>query len=182
MLKLKRQYFGYPMQSTDSLEKTLMVGKIESRRRRDDSGWDDWKASLTQWREFEQAPGDGEGERSLACCSPWCHKSQTQLSVWTELNWRTIFIELNKIFASWKKSYDKPRQHIKKQRHYFANKSLYSQSYGFSSSHVRMCELEQKEGWAQKNWYFLSMLLEKTLESSLDFKGIKSVNLKGNKC
>ena len=77
MLKLKLQYFGYIMRSTDSLEKTLMVGKIEIRRRRDNSGWDDWKASPTQWRKFEQAPGDGEGQRSLACCNLWCRKSWT---------------------------------------------------------------------------------------------------------
>ena len=47
----------------------------------------------------------------------------------------------------WKKSYDQPRQHIKKQRHYFANKGLYSQNYGFSSSHVQMWETDHKEGW-----------------------------------
>ena len=50
-----------------------------------------------------------------------------------------------KTLAPWKKSYDTPRQHIKKQKHYFANKGLYSQSYGFSSSHVWMWELEYKE-------------------------------------
>ena len=56
----------------------------------------------------------------------------------------------------WKKSYDQPRQHIKKQRHYFANKDLSSQSYGFSSGHVWMWELDYKESWAPKNWYFLN--------------------------
>ena len=54
----------------------------------------------------------------------------------------------------WKKSYDQPRQHIKKQRHYFANKGLSSQGYGFSSSHVWMWELDYKESWALKNWCF----------------------------
>ena len=54
----------------------------------------------------------------------------------------------------WKKNYDQPRQHIKKQQLYFADKSPYSQSYGFSSSHVWMWELEHKEGWAPKNWCF----------------------------
>ena len=58
------------------------------------------------------------------------------------------------IFAPWKKSYDKPRQHIKKQRHYFADKCPSSQSYGFSSSHVWMWELDHKESWALKNWCF----------------------------
>ena len=55
------------------------------------------------------------------------------------------------LLAPWKKSYDKPRQCIKKQRHHFANKGLSSQSYGFSSSHVWMWELDHKEGWASKN-------------------------------
>ena len=75
----------------------------------------------------------------------------------------------------WTKSYDQPRQHIKKQRHYFADKGLSSQSYGFSSSHVWMWELDHKEGWALKNWCFWTVVLEKTLESLLDCK-IKPVN------
>ena len=82
--------------------------------------------------------------------------------------------------SSWKKSYDKPRQHIKKQRHYFANKRLSSQSYGFSSSHVWMWKLYHKEGWALKNWCFWTVVLEKTLENPLDCKEIKPVNPKGN--
>ena len=84
------------------------------------------------------------------------------------------------MLAPWKKSYDKPRQCIKKQRHHFANKGLSSQSYGFSSSHVWMWELYHKEDWAQKNWYFWIVVLEKTLESLLDSKEIKPVNPKGN--
>ena len=80
----------------------------------------------------------------------------------------------------WDKSYDKPRLCIKKQRHHFVNKGPYSQSYGFSSSHVCMWELDHKEGWAQKNWCFQTVVLEKTLESPLDCKEIKSVNPKGN--
>ena len=78
------------------------------------------------------------------------------------------------------KSNDKPRQCIKKQRHYFANKGLYSQSYGFSSSHVWMWELDHKEGWVPKNWCFWTVALEKILESALDCKEIKAVNPKGN--
>ena len=71
---------------------------------------------------------------------------------------------------------DKSRQHIKKQRHYFADKGPYSQSYGFSSSHVCMWELDRKEGWALKNWCFWTVVLEKTLNSPLDCKEIKLVN------
>ena len=83
------------------------------------------------------------------------------------------------MLAPWKERYDKPRQHIKKQRHRFDDKSLYSQSY-FSSSQVWMWDLDHKEGWALKKWCFQTVVLEKTLESSLDFKVIKPVHPKGN--
>ena len=76
--------------------------------------------------------------------------------------------------------YDKPRQCIKKQRHHFADKGPCNQRYGFSSSHICMWELEHKRGWMLKNWCFQTMVLEKTLESPLDCKEIKSVNPKGN--
>ena len=72
------------------------------------------------------------------------------------------------------------RQHIKKQRHYFAEKGSSSQSYGFSSSHVWKWELNHKEGWAPKNWWFWTVVLEKTLESPLDCKEIKPINPNGN--
>ena len=85
-----------------------------------------------------------------------------------------------KRLVPWKKSYDKTRQHIKKQRYCFANKCSYSQSYGFSSSHVQMWELDHEEGWVLKNWWFRTMVLEKTLEGPLDSKEIKLVNPKGN--
>ena len=85
-----------------------------------------------------------------------------------------------KILGPWKKSYDITRQHIKKQRHHFAAKFLYSQSYGFSNSHVWMWELEHKEGWAPKNWCLQTVVLGKSLESPLDCKEIKPVNPKGN--
>ena len=84
------------------------------------------------------------------------------------------------MLAPWKKNYDKPRQHIKKQRHYFANKGLSSESYGFSSSHVWMWELDYKESWVLKNWCFWTEVLEKTLESLLDCKETEPVNPKEN--
>ena len=84
------------------------------------------------------------------------------------------------MLAPWKKSYDKLRQHIKKQRHYFANKGPSSQSYGFSSSRVRMWELDCKESRALKNWCFWTVVLEKTLERPLDCKEIQPVNPKEN--
>ena len=79
-----------------------------------------------------------------------------------------------------KETYDKPRQHFKKQRHYFANKGPYSQSYGFFSNYVWMWELDHKESWAPKNQCFQTVLLEKTPETPLDRKEVKPVNPKGN--
>ena len=67
------------------------------------------------------------------------------------------------MLASWEESYDKPRECIKKQRHHFANKGPYSQSYGFSRSQVQMCELDHKEDWAWRNWCFQTVVLEKKL-------------------
>ena len=84
------------------------------------------------------------------------------------------------MLAPWKKSYDKPRQCIKKQRHYSADKSWHSQSDGFSSSHIWMWELDHKEGLVLKNWRFWTVVSEKTPESPLDCKEIKPVNPKGN--
>ena len=80
------------------------------------------------------------------------------------------------MIVSWKKSYDQPRQHIKKQRYYISDKDPSSQSYDFSSSHVWMWELDHKESWELKNWYFWTVVLEMTFESPLDFKEIKAVN------
>ena len=72
------------------------------------------------------------------------------------------------------------RQHVRKQRYYLANKGPSSQSYGFSSSHVWMWELDYKESWALKNWCFWTVVLEKTLESPLDCKEIQPVHPKGH--
>ena len=84
------------------------------------------------------------------------------------------------MLTPWKESYDQPRQHIKKQRYYFVNKGLSGQSYGFSSGHVWMWELDYKESWAPKNWCFWTVVLEKTLEYPLNWKVIQPVNPKGN--
>ena len=84
------------------------------------------------------------------------------------------------MLALWKKSYEKPRQYIKKQRHYLGGKGPSSQRYGFSSRRVWMWELYHKESWVLKNWCLWTMVLERTLESPLDCKEIKPVNPKGN--
>ena len=80
------------------------------------------------------------------------------------------------MLVPWKESYDKPRQ----ERHHFVDKGPYSQSYGFSSNHVLMWELDCKGGRAPKNWCFQIVVLEKTLKSPLDSMEIKLVNPKGN--
>ena len=104
--------------------------------------------------------------------------------------WQTLFLGGSKITADGNCSheikrrlllgYGQPRQHIKKQRHYFVNKGPSSQSYGFSSSHVWMRELDYRESWVLKNWCFWTMVLEKTFESPLDCKEIQPVHPKGN--
>ena len=121
---------------------------------------------ITSW----QIDGETNGNSDKTLFS-WAPKS---------LQMASVAMKNLKMLAPWKKSYDQPRQHIKKQRHYFANKCLSSQSYGFSSSHVWMWEMDYKESWALKNWCFWAVVLEKTLESPLDCKKIKPVNHKGN--
>ena len=86
----------------------------------------------------------------------------------------------DKMLAPSKKSYDKPRQHIKKQRYHFVNKSSYNQSYGFSSSHIQMWELNHKHGWVPKNWCLQTVVLGLSLVQTLGSKEIKPVNPKGN--
>ena len=89
--------------------------------------------------------------------------------------------EIKKLFLLGRK-HGQPRQHIKKQRHYFANKHPSSQSYGFCSSHVWRWELDCKkaESWVQKKWCFQTVALEKTPESPLNYKEIQPVHPKGN--
>ena len=106
--------------------------------------------------------------------------------------WQTLFFLDSKItadgdcsheiktLAPWKKSYDQPRQHFKKQRHYFANKHSSIQCYGFSSSHVWMWEFDYKESWVPKNWCFWTVVLEKTLESPLTGRRSNPIHPKGN--
>ena len=98
--------------------------------------------------------------------SPWGRKESDM----TEL--------LHFHLTPWKESYDQTKQHIKKQRYYFSNKGLSSQSYGFSNSHVWMWELDHKESWLPKNWCFWAVVLEKTLESPLDCKETQLVHPK----
>ena len=103
----------------------------------------------------------------------WALNSLSMVTAAMKLKHKELFL------APWKKSYDKPRQRIKKQRHYFSDKGPYNQGYGFSSSHVWMWELDHKKGWVPKNWYFQTVVLVKTLGSPLDCKEINPVNHNG---
>ena len=103
-------------------------------------------------------------------------KSQSSLSAYADPDTHFKFITT---FTPWKESYDQSRKHIKKQRHYFANKGPFSQGYGFSSGHVWMWELDCEESLAPKNRCFWTVVLEKTLESPLDCK-IQPVHPKGD--
>ena len=120
-------------------------------------------------------------KHSLKCSSKFAAHFECHAHILVICHGSTDYSHKIKTLAPWKESYDKPRQCIKRQRHHFVNKGLYSRSYGFSSSCVLMWELDLKEGWAPKNWCFWTVVLEKTLESPLDCK-IKPVNLKGNQC
>ena len=91
----------------------------------------------------------------------------------------TVGMKLKDV-APWKKSYGKPRRHLKKQRHRFAGKDPYSQSCVFSSNYMQMSELDHKEGWVPKNGCFPTVVLEKNLESPLDCNKIQPVHPKGN--
>ena len=109
---------------------------------------------------------------------------------WKE--WETLFfwvaksLQMATAAIKWKDAWSLeeklwyPRQHIKKHRHYFANNGPSTQSYGFSSSRVWMWELDYKESWAPKNWWFWTVVLEKILESPLDCKEIQPVHPRGN--
>ena len=88
--------------------------------------------------------------------------------------------EIKRCLLLGRKRYDQPTWHIKKQRCYFAKKGPSSQSYGFSSSHVWMWELDHKESWMLKNWCFWTMVLEMTLQSPFDCKEVQPVHPKGN--
>ena len=109
----------------------------------------------------------GFGKLLKFCSHHWADGYQESTMFVSKLIWRLFVSKL-----IWK--------HMKKQRHYFADKGPSSQRYGFSSSHVWMWELEHKASWAPKNWCFWTVVLKKTLESPLDCKEIKPVNHKGD--
>ena len=142
----------------------------------------------SQLRRWKEDTGNLNPGRSL-CWSGWCPEGTTcapgKMSFSLVSHYHCRGLEPNSSCCSRESSellvcYDQPRQHIKKQRHYFADKGPSSQGYGLSSSHVWMWELDHKESWAPKNWRFWTVALEKTLECPLDCKEIQPVHPKGN--
>ena len=102
------------------------------------------------------------------------------LFFWAPKSLQMVIAAMKLKDTPWKESYEQPRQHIKKQRHYFVNKDPSSQGYGFSCGHVWMWELDCEESWALKNWCFWTVVLEKTLESPLDCKKFQPVHSEGD--
>ena len=155
-----------PMQKT-------RVRSLQCRR----PGFDPWVGKIPWRRKWQPTsvllPGKFHGLRSLIGYSLWGCKESDMTE---QLHFHFLYGSLTVC----KESYNKPRQSIKKQRHQFADKGPYSQSYGFTCSQEQMWELDHKEGLAQKNWCFQFMVLEKILESPLEGKEIKSVNPKQN--
>ena len=135
------------------------------------SPWGRWGSDMTERLHFHFSLSRfGEGNGNPLQCS--CLENPRDGGAW----WAAVYgVTQSRTQLKWLS-----RQHIKKQRHYFANKDLPSQSYGFSSSHVWMWELDYKEGWVPKNWCFWTVMLEKTLESPLHCKEIQPVHPKGN--
>ena len=135
-----------------------------------------WQNMVHWRREWQTSPV------FLLGISPWTEElgRATVYGLAKSQTWPSDFTFFISFFTPWKKRYDKAKQCIKKQRHYFVYKSPSSQSYGFSSSHVWMWELDHKESWALKNWCFWTVVLEKMVESPLDCKEIKTANPKGN--
>ena len=146
-------------------------------------GGSDSKASASNAGDPASIPGSGRspGEGNDNPLQYFCLENFMDREAWWSAVYGVTKSQTSlKTLAPWKKSYDKPRQYIKKERHRFADKSSYHQSYDFSISHVLMWELDHKEGSAPKNWCFRTVVLEETCECPLDSKEIQPVNPKGN--
>ena len=163
MLKVKLQYFGHLMQRSDSLEKTLMLGKIEGKKRRRwqrmrwlDGINDSVDMNLSRLREMVK---DRE-----AWCATVHGAAEPNMTEWlTLLHWISRHETRRCLFLG-RKAMTNLDSILKRQRHHLADKGLYSQIYGFSSGHTSVWNLDHKEGWMLKNWWFQTVVLEKALK------------------
>ena len=140
--------------------------------------WETWVRSLGREDPLEKEMATHSS--ILAWRIPWMEELGGLQSTGHKESDTTEWLHFHFHFVPRKENYDKPRQHIKKQRHHFSCKGPYGHSNSFPSSHVWMWEVDHKEGWVPKNWYFQIVVLEKSLESPLDIKEIKPVHPKGN--
>ena len=167
--------------STEELMLTLLncgIGEVSSESL-DKSERGEWKS----WHKTQHSKNKNHACSNSCPLSRWCQPMDTVtdfIFLGSKITAKCHCSHEIKTLAPWKKNHDKPRQCIKRERHYFANKDTYSQSYGFSSGHVWMGQLDHKERWAPKTCCFLNAVLEKTLESPLDCKEIQPVHPKGN--
>ena len=143
------------------------------------------KSERGEWKSWLKTQHSKKEDMASSPITSWQIDGETVETCQTWFSWAPKSLQMVtaamklKDTCSWKKDYDKSRQHIKNQQHHFANKGLYSQSYGFSSSHVWMWEVDHKEGWAWKNWGFRIVVLEKTLETARkpNQSTLKEINL-----
>ena len=151
----------------------MITLKWQKMRRNQKAFWWEWKAEWRSWLKTLHSKNQDHGI--------WSHhfmanKREGKWKQWQILfSWAPKSLQMvtaaMKLKGTLKEGYDKPRQHIKKQRHNFADKDPSSQSYGFSSSHVQMWELDYKEGWVLKNWCFLNYGVGEDFSESLGLKG-----------
>ena len=138
----------------------------------------EWKC----WLKTQHSKNWDHGTQSHHFMANRCEKKWKHWQIlfsWAPKSLKIVTAAMKSKDTPWKESYDKPTQHIQKQRHHLTDKDLSSQSYGFSSSHVSMWKFDHKESWAPKNWWFW-IALKKTLESPFDSKGITLAYPKGN--
>ena len=178
------------MQETQGMSVQSLVGKIPWRRKWHSNGrkWRGRKSLLMKLKKESKKAGLKLNIRKtkIMASSPiisWKLEGEKVKTVTDFIFWDSkitcewwLQLRNSNTLAPWKKSYDKFRQCVKKQRHHFADKGMYTPSYDFSSSHVWMWELDHKEGWAPKNWCFQIVVLRVPLTARSNQSVLKEIN------
>ena len=157
----------------------LIYGRKRRRTKEplDESERGEWKS----WLKAQHSENEDHGIQSHRFMANRWGKQWLTLFFWAPKSLQMVIAAMKfKDAYSLEGSYGQPRQHIRKQRHYFVNKGPSSQGYGFPSDHVWMWELDYKESWVLENWCFWTVVLEKTFESPLDCKEIQPVHPEGD--